>query len=403
MAVATDVSYSALSGRSVFAGVHLALTDSGIHFGDSLTSFSYASDPARWGLPLTRLQPPLFYNFGVASDTLTLMLARQETAIDAALAVGASWVIMRAGTNGVGTGDFATKYAQLVDAFVAAGLFVFCCQVPPKTGSDLSSLNAIISGICDARPLTTKYVQDADIIATAGYQPISGTTTDGIHMSPVGQYLMGAEQAEIVAPFFSVDPRVVDSGGAAAQWVTNPLMAGTGGTKSGVTGTVPNNWAVSAIGSGVTCACSIFAADVSDPVQVPWLRLAISAMGAGSSIEVRGEMIHPSITADFTVVRSVDCVGEVRLVSFDAANMTGIQIGPDLARTYIQSAPRAQMLGNGVMSHTMVMRSCYERSGPSAYSANALKFMLNIATTNAFSGATGSIDFRCASAVGRLT
>jgi hypothetical protein len=400
MAIATDVTYSALFGRGIYAGVPLVLMDPGLQFGDSLTSFSYQSDPARWGLPLARNQPRIIYNRGVPTETLTNMLSRQASVIAEALAVGSTWVIMRAGTNGVGTGDFATKYAQLVDAFIAAGLFVFACQVPPKTGADLSSLNTIISGICAARPLGAKYVQDADVISTTGYQPIAGSMVDGTHMSPVGAYLMGVPQAAALAPYFTVDPRVVDSGGVAAQWVTNPLMSGTSGTKSGVTGTVPSNWTVTAIGSGVTCACSIVAADVGDAVQVPWMRLAIAAMGASASIEVRGNMVHPAILATFADMRTLDCIGEVRLTAFDAANMTGIQVGPDLSRTYIQSAPRTQMLGNGVMSHTMLMRNAYERSGPSAYSANTLKWMLNIVATNAFSGATGFIDLRCASGVG---
>lgn len=373
----------------------------GMHFGDSLTSFAYQADGARLGLPLTRKQPRMLYNFGVPNDTLQDMLNRQATAIAYATAHGIEFVMLRAGTNGPGGGTVASKYAQLVDGFIAAGLFVFCHQVPPKAGADLSPYNTDIQAIVAARSVADcAWIQDCDTMATTGYQPVTGSTVDGIHMSPVGAYLIGAAQAPLLAPFFSGDPRVVDSGGAAAQWVTNPLMSGTGGTKSGVTGTVPNNWAVSAIGGGTTCACSIVAADVGDPVQVPWLRLSIAAMGAGSSIEVRGDMVHPSILADYADQRTVDCVGEVRLNALDTTNMTGIQIGPDLARTYIQAAPRAQLLGNGVLSHTMVMRSAYERSGPNAYSANALKWMLNILATNAYSGASGSIDLRCASAIG---
>lgn len=399
MATPRADTYNIASGASLWAGRAPALR-SGIQFGDSLMSFGYQADGGRWGLPLTRKQPRVFYNLGVANDTLQNMLDRQSAAIASAALVGADFVLLRAGTNGAGGGDFATKYAQIVDAFVAAGLFVFCHQVPPKTGSDYSSLNTIIQGICASRLLTTKWVQDCDTMAEAGYQPIAGTTTDGIHMSPVGAYLIGTAQAPILEPYFTVDPRVVNSTQAAAQWLTNPLMTGTGGSLSGGTGTVPTGWSVSGIGASFTA--SIVAADGADPVQVPWLAVELNSAGtAGHSWEISADLVHPAISTDLSVVRSVDCVVEAEFVNLDTTNLTGIEAGPASARVYIQPAPRMQLKGNGTQNRKPVFRSCYERSA-TAYSANALKLMVNIVAGGAISSSAGTVKLRCASAVGAV-
>lgn len=390
-------------GRSSLNPV-LSVFARGYNFGDSLTDFTYQADPARWGFPLARSHPKLVFNAGVANDTLQNMLDRQAAVISRGQALGASFVIMRAGTNGAGGGDFATKYAALVDAFIAGGVFVICCQVPPKSGSDMSALNTIVAAVCAARPGRAVYLADADVIATTGYQPISGTTVDGIHMSPVGAHAMGVSQASLLAPYLAGDARCREQNAAAQQWCVNPLMAGTSGSKSGGTGTVPSNWAVSAVGAGTAFVASIVAADAQDDVQVPWLRIELTQCGgANHSWEVRGDLVHPSIAADYAAVRTVDSVAEVRLVTLDTASLKSLQFGPDSARTYIQPAPAAQLTGNGTLSHTLVMRSAYERNGPNSYSANALKLMLNVVASGSFASSAGFIDIRCASAVGALS
>jgi hypothetical protein len=373
--------------------------------GDSLTSFSYQADPARWGLPLIRKHPQVLLNYGTPNDTLTLMLARQSATISGAVTAGCKSILFRAGTNGVGTGDFATKYAQLVDAFLAADLFVFCLQIPPRSsnGASIVAQNDIISGICAARSTVTKYVADGTAIADGSYNALSGMLLDGIHHAPLGQYTSGVAQAAILDDYFTYEPRVIDSVGASAQWVTNPLMSGTGGSKSGGTGTVPNNWAVASIGVGTSFVASVIAADGGDPVAVPWLRIELSASGGGShSMEVRADMVHPAIDADILTYRSVDCVAEVRLVGLDCTNMNGISVGPDQSRTYIQAAPTARMDACGTLSHTLVMRSSYPRSSPASHSANAIKLMMKIVFAGSFASSAGYIDIRCASAKGIL-
>lgn len=371
-----------------------------IPFGDSLTADSYPSDPGRVGLPIARNTPREWNNYGVPNETLQDMLNRQSTVITAALGYGAQAVRMRAGTNGAGGGDFATKYAQLVDAFIAAGLFVFCHAVPPKSGSNLSSLNTSIQAICAARTTMTKWVDDASVIATTGYQPISGRTSDGIHMNSVGQYEMGVVQGGILAPYFTTDPLVLDSTAAAAQWVNNPLNSGTGGTKSGGTGTVPDSVSVSAFGSGTSFVASIVASSDSNPN--PWLDIELTASGGnGHSIEVRYSMTHPAIDADYLTHRAIDSIAEVQLVNLDTTNVSGLNLGCDSARTYIAPTPRMSLAGNGTVNQQVVMRNCRERNGPSAYSANTLKVMLNIAFTGAFVNA-GHIRIRCVSGLGVL-
>lgn len=391
-------------GRPAIPGA-TQLTGPGVHDGDSLTSFSYTVDPARWGLPATRKAPKMVLNYGTANDTLQSMLDRQSTTIAGAQAAGATFVIFRGGTNGAGGGDFLTKYAQLIDAYIAGGLFVFCHQIPPtgSGGASKVTLNAGIDAICESRPLTTRYVEDCNGIADGSYNVVSGYTSDGIHFSPTGSYVVGLAQAAIFAEHFATDPRVVDSGGVAAQWVTNPLMTGTGGSKSGGTGTVPDGYSVSSIGVGTSFVASIVAADGDDPVQVPWLRVQLAASGgSGHSWEIRTDMAHGAIAADYTAVQSVDTIAEVRFVSLDTTNLTTIAVGPDSSRTFIQSTPREQLHGNGTISRTQIFRNAYLRAGPSSYSANSLKAMIEIVATTSFASPAGYVDVRCVSAIGGL-
>lgn len=370
----------------------------GIHDGDSLTAWSYNCDPARWGLPLTRRPPQMIYNYGVPNETITDMLARQSATLAGAAACGAKFVIFRGGTNGVGTGVFATKYAEWVDACISAGLFVFCCQIPPKSsgGSTIAAMNASIESICAARPTTTKYVQDGDAMADGSYNALSGMLSDGIHHAPLGQYTSGAAQAPIFDDYFLTDPRI-QAGDVAGQWVTNPLMTGTGGSISGGTGTAPSNWSVSRIGTGSFTA-SIISADVDDLNTTPWLRVELNALNSGSAIEVRGEMTHPAIDADFTAVRCIDSIAEVRLVGLDASVISFLQFGPDSARTYIQNNGKMNLGFTATLDKTLVMRTSYQRNGPSAYSANSLKVMLTIQAGSTFSTSAGYIDIRNVSA-----
>lgn len=406
MATAVDDTYSAASGATIYGGREAPssrFTQPGIHDGDSLTAFSYQSEPARWGLPLTRKTPQSVRNFGTPNDTLQDMLDRQATSIAGATEAGAKWVIFRAGTNGAGGGDFLTKYAQLVDAFIAADLFVFCCQIPPTSsgGSTKVTQNTGVAAICNARPTMTAYVEDSNGMADVDYNVLSGMTSDGIHHNAVGQYTSGVAQAAVLDDYFVTDPRVVDSGGTAAQWVTNPLITGTGGSKSGGTGTVPDSWAVSAFGSGTAFVASVVDADAEDPVQVPWLRIELASAGGNThSIEVSASLTHPAIEADYADLWSVDCVTEMRLVGLDSTNLTSIQAGPAFSRAYIQPVPAIRLTGNGTLNHTLVTREAYRRTAETAYSANTLKLLINIVASGAFASSAGYIDVRCASAKG---
>jgi hypothetical protein len=403
MAVATPTSYSATSGATMRGGRTQSFTR-GVDDGDSITSFSYQSNPSRWGLALLRCPPKMLKNFGVPSDTLTLLLARIQATIDFAVEHGCEFVLLRIGTNGVGSGDYATKFGQILDAYTAAGLFVFVCAVPPRGGADMRPLNTIAIAACAARPTMTKYVQDCDDLGDASYVAdptcfLEVFPSPAIHPNGKGAYLAGVAQAAILAPYFRTSPLVDASGEIAAQWVTNPLNTGTGGSG---TGTVPSNISVTAFGTGTSAVSSIVAADADDFNRTPWLDIAPTFGASAGSIEVRWDMVHPSIAADFTAVRTVDCIAEVRLVSVNPTNLTSLRLGPDLNRSYIQSAAGTQLDGmTASISKTLVMRNAYERAGPSAYSANALKQMLTIAASGANSS-VGHIQVRCASALGIL-
>lgn len=348
-------------------------------------------------------------NYGNPNDTLQDMLNRQSTTISGAQAAGAEFVIFRGGTNGAGGGDFLTKYAQIVDAFINAGLFVFCSQIPPTTsgGSSKITLNDGIEAICAARPLWTRYVEDSNNLGDGSYNALASMFVDGIHHSPLGAYTSGQDQAPIFGEHFITEQRILDGtdtyeqNPASNQWVRNPLMTGTSGTVGGGTGTAPNNWTVTVNGGGTTLTSAIVAADAEDTVQVPWLRVRLMSAGGNTHTwQIIPALQHPAIAADYTAVRLVDCVIEVRLVDLDTTNIKGITMGANLSGTYIQPTAYMQLDDCGTVNQTLVMRNAYYRLSPTAYSANQLRMQLWIEASAFFASPAGYVDVRCASARG---
>jgi lysophospholipase L1-like esterase len=144
-------------------------------------------------------------NAGGPGNTAEDMAARFETDV---LAHGPSWVTISAGGNdavqGVPLADYQRSLLQMIEAAQGAGVCVGLCSPTPFepqfTGAPVDTVNALIAEYATwiARaameqallliPMheTFRLVQEASDPADPGR-----LTHDGVHMSPMGRYLMG--------------------------------------------------------------------------------------------------------------------------------------------------------------------------------------------------------------------
>ncbi len=419
MAYPVANSYSAASGQTKYAGrPQPGLTGDGVQFGDSLTALSYGSQPARWSDPLTRHPPRMVYNAGVPNHTLLDLIGRAAADV---LSRSPSFVDLRAGTNslGVATATFRAQYRQLLDLLLTGTDFILVRAIPPNNtvGAAIVAHNTWLQAQCAADPAHLAYVGDCDSLGDTSYNSKSTHFLDGIHLNAVGQHSAGVDGVPFLLPHYTTDPRLLDasdkypSNPTSNQYVKNPHMSGTAGTKgSGVTGTVPTDWNVSCAGSGATAIASIITDFAGD---IPWLRMQLVSSGGVHYVTASTRLAHPAIAADGTIKR-FDSVVEARLVGVNSAQCKEIDLNVDAAGVNIGGFLQLLMADFGVLNDTMVLRHAYERIQGSngtvsgnvalaAYAENTLDLNIGIGFSGAFTGGTGFLDIRCASVRGSTT
>lgn len=421
MATAMDVHYQVGSGETAYFGMDappVGWTGDVVVAGDSLTALTYQSRPYGWGYGLTRCPPRIIYNAGVANDTIQDLIDRFAADVTSK---GAAIADIRIGTNGPGTGTYQDRFGDLFDLLDAAGMKAIFRAIPPKglgtpgVDSPLIAENAWLQAQCEAAPDRLRFVEDSNDLGDAHYNVISSYYIDNIHFNGKGQYTVGDTSAPLLAAIIEQDdPRITDpadiypANPASDQWCQNPFMAGTGGTKFVVTGTVPNNWGVSISGGGTTGVCSIEPADVGAADQTPWMRIAITAIGGNAhSVTASSRLSHPAIAADATIKR-LDCVAEVRFVGFDPTNVTSLGMFVDAASVDVGSNLTMAM-GTGVptLDETLVIRHSLPRNQSgvalAAYASNTLDINIKLSFSGAAASSIGYLDIRNVSVRGQTT
>lgn len=412
----------ALTGiASAIAGT---LTGDIAYAGDSLIDLGYGICSARLGAALSLCPPRAVFNGGVAGNTIK-DLADRFSAMLAAFPSAATWVI-RIGTNGPGTSTYQTEFGRLFTMLAAAGKVGVFHAIPPKNttagvDSPFIAENAWLKAQCDANPAGLRFIDDSAGIGDANYVVLSGYTSDGIHMNGKGVYVQAKAMAPRYAAIFApVDPRILDatdkyvSNAASDQWVQNPLMAGTGGTKgSGITGTVADNWDVAGYGAGTGGVALIVAADAGDPVQVPWLRVAnVTSGGSGHELDFTTVLAHPAVAADSTIKR-LDIVAEMRFNALNMNPVSGLLMDVYVGGSNVGPSNNIPFDGGiGTITERMVLRASLPRTQQasagnaatlSAYGANTMRLMLRLGFNAAQATPMGSIDIRCVSVRGQAT
>ena len=412
---AQSESYAIASGE-VLSGGRFYAHPSAALMGDSLTADSYGLTSFYTYNGANGGKLKLGANCGVSGHTIENMLSRMHNLYTDALpgfagiaeSLGVSklgFAIVMAGTNNIRSGgSFPTVAAtSLLNALAGYATRVIILAIPPvanATGNTNSiAANVWLAAFAAANPSVFTFIaSDAPLRHADGTQ-IASYFVDDVHLVHSGVAAKGAVEGDALASLLanypsplSTDP--ADIYPAQAQWVRNPLMTGAAGGKSGsITGTVATSYGLS--GSDVVAVASIVAADVGDPNQTPWQRIAITA-ATGSPLLMscynQGRAMSASDPS------SIETIAECRLTSVNTTKVTSF-------RSYIQAdttefiSPESTVDFKRVesLTKTYVMRNRRKRTGATSPTSLNIYLILGCGT---FTGGTGTVDIRCVTARG---
>jgi hypothetical protein len=430
--------YVAVSGATVGIGRFFNPDVATALVGDSLTQNSgYELTTATWmgGIAGGVLRPVA--NIGVAGETTAQILARIDNSYTAgspglaglASALGLpklGSVFLRCGTNDArglnNWSGISSNFATLVTKCLTYADQVIIGSVPPITSPEANAAakDAAVQNI-NAGLLSTYgggafagvvYIDDGAALRVGGVPSgagISGYFQDGVHMNYGGARRMGVAGGDLLvaayaARGYSYPLQVVTSNSdtylsnpASQQWVDNPAMLGSNVSSAPWVGQIVNGFAVGAAGSGAGTV-SIVAADVGDPNQTPWQRVAPTAGQTTGWTQVGIANTGRAITASdpsrmeaIVQVRfnALDVTNIRRLTFFARGNTTNNQYL--LPQFWLPLGPEAT-----TVTKTVTMRSNLPRGAGANESSIALALALEY--QNTFSGANiGSFDVRCPS------
>jgi len=253
-------------------------------------------------------------NFGVAGDSLTMILSRMPSAIRSCSLMGAGCIVFHGGTN-TGTTDFTAAYKmerlnECINFALTLGVPVLVGTVFPRavtgtgfastvTKSYMAELLAFRTQVLALSQTTPNlYVWDSwnDLVDPQYVQGVDdyyGTpkaeyTIDGVHLTPKGAFQAAKSLRTLLQ---SLAPSQVwtdtffagNNPTSASNKLTNGALTGSAGTPSlGVTGSVASNWQVSGQNGFVSAVASL----VSNPnTGGQTQRLVITSTGAGVDYE----------------------------------------------------------------------------------------------------------------------
>lgn len=391
-------------GAPIYALPYAAL------MGDSLTDYAYGL--TSWfglnGGNGGRVE--LLANCGVSGNSIQNMLSRVNNDYTAsppglagiAGAFGISklgYVVIRAGTNNVrGGGAMPTsEMTSLLNACAAYADRVIILSIPPveNVSGNAESIigNTWLENFAAANPSVFRFVNDSDGMRLTGGEQDAQFFADDVHPNHLGVGVLVAGGYPNVSDWLgayasplSTDP--ADIYPAQPQWVVNPTMSGTSGTKpAGYTGTVATGLTI----LGLTGTASIIAADGDDVNQTPWQRIVVASSSGSSPLSVK--VANQGRTMSSTDPAALEVMFEVRFTEVDTTKINSVS-------TYVQADTTESISPGAVInlepfttvSETFVMRVKRPRTGSS--SPTALNFYINFGGA-AFTGGAGSVDLRC--------
>lgn len=396
MATPLGDSYACPPGSYIAAGRYAGKSGRIVIAGDSLTDWVPGSS---WGLPLAGSPCSLIYNAGVASNTLDDLWARWDADV---LAQSPDIVMLRIGTNSLALDatTFRSKYLRFLDSLRSNGIYGVILSIPPKgtSGATIVSHNAWLESQCALYPQQLRYIADSESLGDESYNYIAAYYSDDTHMNGKGMHAQGVAMAPVLSSVLTRRSPLISDGSdtyaqnvASKQYISNPLMAGTGAT--------PTGWSHSVSGSGTSATPSIVAADVGDSNATPWFRTTISSTGGNDhSVNLYTMLSHPALAADTTVVR-LDMVAQVRITALNGAAIKHFYMECIDGSNRVAPTSTIVMPADETLTHTLTMRSGLPRSenGIVSHAANSIRFNFVAVARAAHAGPVGSIDIRCVS------
>lgn len=378
--------------------------------GDSITS-QPGITPFWWMNGLTGGKLRMIQNAGVGSETLGGTIARIDNSYTAATPGLAGHgtlglVFLRIGTNNVALGhslaSMQAGYDSLIASILSYAQRCVVLSVPPYASDTLpGQYNGYLSSVCAANPSRLLYIDDCVDMRTGDVQNGS-YFVDGVHFNSLGT--ITAANAAVASsglqswlgnysPFALVtDPAAVYP--AQDQWVTNPTMTGTGGTKgAGFTGSLADSWSIAGVGgTPPTGVCSKVAADGADANQTTWQRVAISTFGNSSSFQVTTALSGRTISGSDP--NTLDVGLELRLNSVDTLAACNWRIEVQDSSAGLLCPPsylNSQDVGTLTQS-SVIVRSAIPRDN--THSGVSATLLIYCQSLNGGAGPYGSFDFR---------
>lgn len=386
--------------------------------GDSITAFEGVS-PFFWSNGIVGAPLRVVLNAGVGSERVNGTVARIDNAFTASppglaglSTIGLGWVFLRIGTNDADIaiplatvdGDYDTLIAKILG--YATRLVIFA--VPPLYSNSTypREYNEYLATVCAANPTRMLFVDDCSELRTGPDTQIGSYFQDGVHPNGIGTLNMGrraAANANLRAFLagnvrFPLVTSAADVYPTTAQWVPNPVMAGTGGTVgTGFTGTVADSWTIHRYGEEglATGTLSIVSADQGDINQTPWQRVAIiNGGGSSSGIDAVTELVFGTIST--TSPERGDVALELRFnaldtfAAFDFTLLVTNVVGDDV----LFAGAKLACFNAGVVTERVILRFGFRRTD---FNVDTDAKLTLHCTTYGNVASPGSYDFRCVS------
>jgi len=332
---------SGVAGKEVIVGIkmdQLPVSDTSYNVTLSDNSTLAYSEDGYWyqALKLTGFAYDPVTMLGIPSDSSAHVLARmsQLWSIDSycdAITTMPDIVICMVGTNDIfayssTAASVITNINGIVAAIKARGSTPLLMTITARgsmSGADFAKVQEVNRhilglGVSDKSVIVVDaFAATVDPAVSTG-APITGYTTDGIHLSNIGASILGKA---IAAKLNAINGGIKGLprsrfGGDATNMVTNTIFTGTSGGKgTGVTGNVPNLWSVNRLGTSLAQVGSI----VPVTNEMPWTQLVCSGATANDTSQfymTTAINVGASLNAgDFAFA---DC-------EFDVSGATGLQ------------------------------------------------------------------------------
>jgi lysophospholipase L1-like esterase len=202
---------------------------------------------------------------GVGGNTTTQMLARIQTDV---IAFKPGWVTVMGGNNDIASSfTSATTIANLKAIYAAlnaAGIKIVAATITPNVnytaGAQQTAWAAINAWLREYAKTQNNFILwDAAAVlidaTNANVVTLAGMTSDGVHPSATGGYLLGKSLAAVLLPFVSAPAVLPTWNSDPGNMLVNGLSTGSAGTPMyGSTGTAATGWVLA--NNGTSCVGS---------------------------------------------------------------------------------------------------------------------------------------------------